>query len=208
MPRLGVTQQTAVIRHNVEAIARAFLAEEGPPVPSGCRALVALMGLPASGKSHFARLLAARLGAVIVASDLLRRRLFVAPSYARGETRTVFALAQAMARLLLLDGHTVIFDATNLRERDRRPLYALARAAGAGLVLVHVAAPEPVVRERLAIRSRRESPGDASDADARVFEMMRERYVPPARAFLTVASTSGLEAEVARVAAEVRRSCA
>lgn len=207
MPRLGVTEQTAVARRNVEETARTFLREDRLPPPSGCRALVALMGLPGAGKSHFARGLAARLGATIVSSDSLRRRLFIAPSFVRGETRMVFALAHAMARLLLSGGHTVIFDATNLQERDRRPLHALARAAGVPLVLVHVSAPEPVVRERLAARARREAPSDASDADARVFEMMRGRYEAPSTVPLAVDSTADLEAAVARVAEEVRRPC-
>lgn len=208
MPRLGVTEQTAVVRRNVEEIARSFLAEDRLPEPSGCRALVVLMGLPGSGKSHFGRLLAARLGARVIASDALRRRLFVAPSYARAESQTVFALAHVMARALLADNHTVIFDATNLKERDRRPLYAVARDTGAALVLVRVTAPEQVILARLAGRFARESSADASEADRRVYELMRESYEAPSRPYLTVDAGADLGAEVARATEAVRGACA
>ncbi len=207
MPRLGVTEQTAVVRRNVQEIARSLLDDDGLPPPSRCRVVVVLMGLPGSGKSHFGRLLAARRGAVVVASDALRRRLFVAPSYARSETRTVFAIAHAMTRMLLAEGRTVIFDATNLRERDRGPLYALAREAEAGLVLVRVTAPEPVIHERLAGRLARVAPEDASDADLRVYEVMRERFEEPSRPYLATDSSADLSAELARVAEAVRAAC-
>ena len=208
MPHLGVTEQTTFVRRNVEEIARAMLEEDTSPAPSGCRVLVVLIGLPGSGKSHLARLLAQRLGAVVVATDQLRRRLFIAPSYVRLETRTVFALAHVLARRLLAERHTVIFDATNLRESDRRPLYALARGTEAGLVLVRAVAAEPTIRERLAGRQSRVSAADASDADVRVYEMMRERFEEPSRPVLVVETGGDLEREIARVSEVVRSACA
>lgn len=206
MPRLGVSEQTRLYARHVEEVARSLLEDGALPGPSGCRALVVLIGLPGSGKSHFARLLAARLGAVVVASDQLRRRLFVAPSYVREETRALFAVAHAMARRLLAEGHTVLFDATNLRELDRRPLYRLAEEAGASLVLVRVVAPEPEIYARLA-RRRSGGPDDASDADTRVYETMRERYEEPSRPSLAVDTSADLAAAADRVAAVVSSSC-
>ncbi len=208
MPRRGVAQQTAFIRRNVVDVARQLLREPAPPTPAGRRALVVLIGLPGAGKSHVARLLAERLGAVTVSSDALRRRIFVAPAYDRAETRAVFALAHAMTRLLLEDAHTVILDATHLRERDRGPAYDLARDTSAALVLVHVTAPEHVIRARLADRAAGGSPLDLSEADARVFELMRERYEAPARPVLVLDSAGDLQAGIARVEAEVCRACA
>ncbi len=208
MTRLGVTEQTALVRRNAQEIARSMLAEDRLAAPSGCRALLVVMGLPASGKSHASRILAARLGAVVVATDALRRRLFVVPSYARAESRAVFALGHAMARALLAQRHTVIFDATNLRERDRRPLYALARDTAAGLVLVRVTAPEAVIHARLADRLARVSQLDQSEADRRVYEMMRERYEEPSRPWLAIDGAADLEREIERVAEAVRAACA
>lgn len=197
--RRGVTEQTRHYAARDAAVAASLLAEQPLPAPAGRPALVALMGLPGAGKSHLGRLLARRLGAVVVASDQLRRRLFVAPAYTPAETRMVFAVAHEMARQLLAAGHVVIFDATNLRERDRRPLYVLAAASGARLLLARVVAPEPEVYARLERRRARGMPEDASDADERVYEAMRERYEEPSRPYVIVDTTADLGAAVGRV---------
>src|SRR2546427_11520839 len=78
-----------------------------PATPHGRPALIVVMGLPGVGKSHCARLLCGRLGAAHVASDELRSRLFVAPSYADEENRAVFAAATALVVDLLGEGHRV-----------------------------------------------------------------------------------------------------
>lgn len=213
-PDPGVTAQTRLYAERAEQLARSLLAETALPRPAGRRALVALIGLPGSGKSHLGRLLAARLGAVVVASDQLRRRIFVAPSYGAGESAMVFAIAHAMARELLARDHAVVFDATNLRERDRRPLYEIAEQIGARLVLVRIYAPEPEIYARLGRRRLRgvpedqHAPPDASDADERVYAAMRDRYEEPRRPYLVVDTTGDLAAAVERVAACVEDGCA
>lgn len=208
MARRGVAEQTRLYRGRAEELATSLLAELALPEPRGRarRALVVLIGLPGAGKSHFGRLLVERLGAPLVSTDGIRRRLFVAPSYAREETRTVFAVAQAMARRLLGLGRTTIFDATNLRERDRRPLYALADEAGAAAVLVHLVAPEPAIYGRLAGRRERSSREDASEADERVYEMMRGRYEEPSRPYLVVDTAEELAPAVTRVIKALERA--
>ncbi|TMD58548.1 MAG: ATP-binding protein [Chloroflexi bacterium] len=208
MPRLGVTQQTAVLRANVVEVADSLLAEDSLPAPAGVARLVLLMGLPASGKSHFAGLLADRVSGVVVATDALRRRLFIAPSYGRAESATVFAVAHALAQRLLERGHVVIVDATNLRESHRAPLYALAKAASAPAILVRVVAPESAIRERLTLRAARSSPADASDADWAIYQLMVERQEEPSRPYLTVDSGGDLQTELARVEEAIRTASA
>lgn len=197
--RRGVAEQTRLYAGRPHEIARSILAQSTLPPPTR-RVLVALMGLPGSGKSHFGRLVAERLGAFVVASDELRRRLFVAPSYMPGETRMVFAVAHAMVREVLTADRAVVFDATNLRERDRRPLYALADETAARLVLVRVTAPEPEIYRRLAERRAGGDPRDASEADERVYRLMRERYEEPSRPYVVVDSATDLAAALAAVA--------
>ena len=206
MPRAGVREQTAVLRANVDGLADLIAKEAAGHAERAC--LVVLVGLPASGKSHLARLLAERVRGVVVASDALRRRLFIAPSYEETESRAVFALVHEVARRLLARGCVVIVDATNLRERDRAPLYALARDASAPLVIVLVVASDGAIRERLAIRAARQSSADASDADLAVYEMMRGRYEEPSRAYLTVDTSGDLAAAIDRVEEAIRRASA
>ncbi len=111
--------------------------------------LVLLSGLPGAGKTTLAEALAARLGAVHLESDAVRRQLFPEPQYTPEEHGAVFARLAAMAQEELAAGRVVIVDATNLTRRDRRQFVRLAEGA-AGMVAVRVTAPEAVIRERLA----------------------------------------------------------
>lgn len=208
MRRGGVAQQTSFYRRHHEEVAASLLQDLPIPASRGRRALVALAGLPGAGKSHLARLLAERLGGMVVSSDGIRRRLFIAPSYARAETRAVFIVAHAMTRRLLTEGHVVIFDATNLVERDRRPLYGLAADSGAGFVLVRVVAGEDEIFARLDRRQAQGLPADASEADRRVYGAMRERYEEPTRTYITVDASGDLDAALERIGLAVEAACA
>jgi len=53
-------------------------------------ALVIVGGVPGAGKSTVAELIADRLGAERLRSDEIRKELFDRPTYAEGETETVY----------------------------------------------------------------------------------------------------------------------
>ena len=180
-----------------------------PAVPTGSAALVVLMGYPGVGKSHCARLLASRLGAAHVASDQVRSRLFIAPTYADAENVTVFKCVDALVDGLLAEGHRVVVDATNLLARYRAASVDAARRRNAPIVFVRVTADEAAIRGRLAQRRTARAPDDHSDADAQVYERMRDRpFEPPAGGYLELVNGPEVEANVARIAAEVERVCA
>lgn len=132
-------------------------------------ALLVLAGLPASGKSFVASELQARTDAVILESDALRRLLFSERTYSAAENRRLFAALHAAIERLLHSGTSAIVDATNLTERQRRPLYDIAQRSHARLILVEVTAPAAVAHDRLANRLA------LSDAGRAVYDHMRER---------------------------------
>ena len=176
-----------------------------PPIPAGRAALVMLMGVPGVGKTHCARLLAAELGAAHVATDHLRSRLFIAPSYADLENAAVFGIAEALVDELLSEGHTVVLDATNLVARNRAPSERIARDRGAELFHVLISSDEAQTRARLLARARDRAAGDHSDADVRIYERMREHELePPAGGHLEIHNGPNVADEVARVARVVR----
>jgi predicted kinase len=175
-----------------------------PATPHGRPALVVVMGLPGVGKSHCARLLCARLGAAHLASDELRSRLFIAPSYADEENRVVFAAATAIADALLGDGHRVVVDATNLIARNRAATVAAARRRGIPVIYVRITAPDADARVRLASRRSARAPEDHSEADERIYERMRAQpFEPPSEGFLELANGASLAVEIDRVVAAV-----
>jgi predicted kinase len=176
-----------------------------PEVAAGRASLVMLMGLPGVGKSYVGRLLATRLGAAHVATDHLRSRLFIAPSYAAEENAAVFGIAEALVDELLAEGHIVVLDATHLLARYRAGSERVARARGAALHHVLVTADEAAVRARLEARSHDRAADDHSDADVRVYERMRSTaFEPPKDGYLEIRNGPGVAEEVARVAAAVR----
>jgi aminoglycoside phosphotransferase family enzyme/predicted kinase len=137
--------------------------------------LVAVGGLPGSGKSHLARQLGPGLGAspgaLLLRSDEIRKRQHgVAPevklppsAYGAAATAAVQAELLAQAAAALRGGHAVIADATFLDPDFRRAVEALAGACPFhGLWLE---APLPVLQSRVAGRS-----GDASDAGLAILE--------------------------------------
>ena len=162
-----------------------------------------LMGFPGVGKTHCARLLAARVGAAHVATDHLRSRLFIAPSYAREENRVVFGLAEALVEQLLAEGHVVLLDATNLIADYRAPMENVASRKGVTLLHVLVVADDAEVRARLAARAAGRADGDHSDADLGVYERMRARGFDPPERFVELRNGPDLTAEIERIAASL-----
>lgn len=183
---------------------RQLRAEIGVPErPAGRAALVMLMGFPGVGKTHCARLLADRLGAANVATDHLRSRLFIAASYADDENRAVFGIAEALVDELLSDGHVVILDATNLVARYREPMESVAARRGVKTLHVLVSADDADARARLAARVVARADGDHSDADARVYDRMRERGFEPPERFAELRNGPELAADIERIARSV-----
>src|SRR3954464_7430760 len=96
------------------------------------RALLILMvGAPGTGKSRLARRLGAALDAQVVETDRVRKQLFAEPRYTGGEHAAVYGWCHTVLRSTLVVGRTVIFDATNLEERQRRKVYDIADQTGA-----------------------------------------------------------------------------
>ena len=164
-------------------------------------ALVILIGLPGSGKSHFARHLAKRYPAAILDSDALRSVLYESPQHTDQENARLFPAIQVLARRLLDRGVSVLLDATNLKGAHRKPSYRLAREAGARLVIVRLRAPFAVMRERLAKRDAARSPLDRSTAGLLVLERMRRDYQRPRRPYFVVDTSQNSRHVLDKIAA-------
>jgi predicted kinase len=202
--------QTRAYADQAEVLVAQLRDEIGaPPVPAGRAVLIVLMGYPGVGKSHCARLLAQRLGAAHVASDQLRSRLFIAPTYSDAENGTIFKCVDGLVDGLLSDGHRVIVDATNLLTRNRAASVGAARRRNAPIVFVRVTSDDAAIRARLAQRRRSRADDDHSDADEGVYERMRQRpFEPPAEGHLELVNGPAVAADVERIAVEVERVCA
>lgn len=133
--------------------------------------VVAVGGLPGTGKTTLARALAPPLGAapgaLVLRSDEIRKRLCGAapeerlpPScYTPEVSARVFATLAELATLAATSGHAVIADATFMDPTHRAMIQAAATTAGVPFVGFWLQAPLPALEARVAART-----GDASDA--------------------------------------------
>ncbi|MCM2328846.1 MAG: AAA family ATPase [Lysobacter sp.] len=147
-----------------------------PPRP----ALVVMHGLSGSGKTTVSQALVESLGGVRLRSDVERKRLHGLGGAARtgsapGEglytpqaDRITYGRLSALAGEVLDAGWPAIVDAAFLKRAWREMFREFARVRGVPFVLVACAAPEEVLRERVA---RREREGhDASEAGLAILE--------------------------------------
>lgn len=173
---------------------RAAYAWELPETTVASPSLVILCGLPGTGKSHFARELARRAPFVWLSSDRTRKLLVDKPSYSRREHRRVFSAMHVLTKGYLRDGYSVVFDATNLNENVRRPLYESADEVGVEPLIIRFTAPWELVHRRLLDRA--EGVGEASESDATwdVYSRMAVADQPVPRPHLSVAGPEDTEA--------------
>jgi len=175
------------------------------PLPQIEPPLVVVSGLPGTGKSFLCRTLAERLDYLVLSSDSLRQTLFLEPKYDDDENRRLFAACHALIEGLLKAGIPIIFDATNLLERHREPLYHICDKAGAKLILVSVEAPEELVQERLLGRQSGIDPEDRSRAGWEVHQRMKYRKEKIPRNHFVVDTSRDINVAIDKIARATRK---
>jgi len=147
------------------------LATSQPQMPAQ-PLLLAMCGLPGTGKSYFAAKLTEQVPFLILETDRLRKVLVERPKYTTGEHRRVFNACYQMITFYLINGYSVLFDATNLNEDFRSHLYEISGYTAAPLALVHATAPQNVVRRRLKERKADRQANTYSDAGWLIYTRM------------------------------------
>jgi predicted kinase len=174
------------------------------PAPEAQPALIAVSGLPGTGKTYFCRRLAERLPCVVLESDAIRKQLFPAPTYSVEESAYLFRVIHRLTGELLVKGTNVVLDATNLTERHRERLYNIAEQHNARLILVRIEAPPELVRQRLKGRAA-EKDKDKSDADWTVYQGMKPTLEKIRRNHYAVDTSRDITPVLDKIIREARR---
>lgn len=139
--------------------------------------LIAIGGLSGTGKTSLALALAPRIGAlpgaVVMRSDVLRKRLAGVPLeqrmpagwYTPQNAAAIYRALAEQVSVALRAGHSVVADAVFARAEERAAIAEAAREAGVPFDGLWLQAPAEALKSRVAERQ-----GDASDATPQVVE--------------------------------------
>jgi len=165
---------------------------------AGAATLVLIGGLPGTGKSTLAGILAGRLGCTVLSSDRIRKELaglpplqHAAAPYGAGiytpffTERTYQELLHRAAQLLAV-GELVIADASWMSAAHRAAAAALAGQASADLIQIQCTAPPALAARRVSTRA-----GSTSDAGAAVAADMAAAWAPWPEALNLASGTKG-----------------
>ena len=145
-------------------------------------AIIIVLGLPGSGKSYFAQKLAEMIRADYVNSDRIRKELFPTRTYSPLEKSKVYKKMMERMRLAIAQKKKLVLDAT-FHSRETRNKF-IEKAQGANLFLIEVQADEHLARERL----KKKRP--YSEADFKVYQLIRNQWEPLTTPHLTLKSTN------------------
>jgi len=171
---IALGEQGADRQAHVEE-ARAYLALGNTLIDPPAPRLVAIGGLPGSGKTTIARGLAPALlpvpGAVVLRSDVIRKSLAgVGPltrlgpeGYSAEMTERTYATVRERAAAVLAAGHSVVADAVHSTPEERAAIEAVAADVGVPFTGLWLDAPGETLEARVEGRS-----ADASDATAEI----------------------------------------
>jgi predicted kinase len=116
--------------------------------------LIAMAGLPGTGKSTIAEVLGGRLGASIVSVDPIENAILSAGIDSDQPTGlAAYLVAETIAGAVIESGHHVIVDAVNAVDPAREQWVELAQRLGEPLRFIEVTCSDPELhRERLESR--------------------------------------------------------
>ena len=100
--------------------------------------MVIMCGLPNSGKSQIAKIIAQSIHAKILASNEYRAKMFPNPKYSQDESSEVFGRMKKDIGKLLSNGTPVVLDATNLETKNRRTFIKLAKRYGVEIGCIYI----------------------------------------------------------------------
>jgi hypothetical protein len=214
-PDVGEAQkaEAAEVARRYFALAHRYATEITP------RTLIITVGVTGSGKSYVANALAAHLGAVILSSDVVRKRLLgIDPTephiepigagiYSPETTERTYEALLDEARIWLDRGKAVLLDASYLLRAHRQAALRLAFDTNASFLALECEADESLVWERLS--ERRGEQRVVSDGRWEVYQAQQERREPvdelPVGSHLAIDTARPLKDQIEAVAQHLGR---
>jgi predicted kinase len=145
--------------------------------------IILVAGLPGSGKSYFAERLSDKLDAVYINSDQVRAALQATGKYSFNDKLLVYKEMMLQATQAMERKRDVIVDATFYHHTMREMFLRLAAGYNVDVRVIEITADEGLIRQRL------QKPRKYSEADYRVYEIVRDDFEGITMPHLTLQST-------------------
>lgn len=178
------TQMLSLARHYIQQ-AEDTAYQVTPPK------LILMQGVSGSGKSQYAQQLLQHVDAIIISSDIERKRLFgIDPLHRVSETeksqlysaemsqKTYQRLAELAEKLLEL-GYSVIVDATFLKIQNQLHFQQLAKKTKSHFKLFSIQPFEHLGQIEINLKQRQQANNDPSDATLEVMKMQCQQFEAP-----------------------------
>ncbi|MCX7778747.1 MAG: AAA family ATPase [Patescibacteria group bacterium] len=150
-------------------LARKYVQEWQKPI------LILGAGLPGIGRSTRLKLLAKKIKAKILDSDLIRRQIFQKPKYDFKSKLLVYQKMMRKAEKFLKQGKKVILDATFSLKIYRQLAIDLVRKLKISYFVIEFYCPKKVAKKRLEKRDREKS---ISEANWQVYQKIKKEFEP------------------------------
>lgn len=160
--------------------------------------IIIVSGLPGSGKSFFARSLAAELQFEYLNTDLLRKEMFPERNYSKEEKRLVYNKLKEGMITAVRRKKSIILDGTFHSAIIRNEFIDYAQGAGEPCILFYVKASDKTIRERLS------RPRQDSEADWDVHQKIRQEFEEIKQPYLVLNSEEPIEVMIKQAREYIR----
>jgi predicted kinase len=145
--------------------------------------IVAVTGLPGSGKSFFASRLAKAIDAEYISSDRLRKKMIQRRTYSAEEKELVYDEMLKQVHKAVKQNKSLVLDATFYKAETMNKFREGIKDAGT-IVIIEIVAGEALIKERM------QTPREDSEADFTVYKVIQQQWEPIKEQHLILQSTN------------------